>query len=157
MFANVNPRPAKGGWSNPLRFFKDSVKTAAHSAAKFDIAYGTVFLQKNCSKWPQIRSPGHKKRYNIMSKFQLYLCTRPNHSFWPISFQLSGCASFTEMYNISSDFLYCYLEVSGRSWLCNAKPMGKNIQIAPIPKKLEIAVQSHQLCASIPHYVTIRD
>ena len=34
---------------------------------------------------------------------------------------------------------------------------GKHIQIAPIPKILEITASSYDFCASIPHYVTIHD
>ena len=77
------------------------------------------------SRWPQVRSPSHEKRYNARSKFQFSLCTRPTHSFWPISFKLTGCAKFTELYDISSVFVYCWPEVSGRSRPRDAEPIGK--------------------------------
>ena len=42
---SLNPRPGRGGSMRPpLRFFEDSVKTAARSAAKFGTAYGATFL-----------------------------------------------------------------------------------------------------------------
>ena len=53
-------------------------------------------------------------------------------------------------------FLYCWPEVSGRSWLRNAQPMGIFfLQIAPISKIMEISASFHRCCASIPRYVTI--
>ena len=41
---NINPRPDRGVDATPLRFFDDSVKTAACSAAKFGTIYGATFL-----------------------------------------------------------------------------------------------------------------
>ena len=79
----------------PLICFEDSVKTVARIAAKFGISYGQPFYSypdKFRSRWPQVRSPGHKKRYDVRSKFKLSLCTRSTHSFWLISFKRSWCA-----------------------------------------------------------------
>ena len=39
----LNPRPARGVDAPRLRFLGDSVKTAARSAAKFDIACEAIF------------------------------------------------------------------------------------------------------------------
>ena len=52
----VNPRPAGGGRLNapPFRFFRDSEKTAARSAAKFGTPYLASVPHILCKNQPQV-------------------------------------------------------------------------------------------------------
>ena len=107
-------------------------------------------------RWPQVRSQGHNKRYNVRSKFQLSLCARPTHSFWPSSSIFQGVLSSPRCTTYRQFFILLFWgQREVMTLYCSA--YGENIQIAPIQKILEIAASFHHICASIPHYVTIRD
>ena len=95
----------------------------------------------------------------VQSKVQIstiYLYTRPTLSFGPIPVNFSGCASLTELYSKSFVFYVADLRSSeGHDFVMLI--LWENIQITPIPKILEISASFRHLCASLPHYVTIRD
>ena len=72
--ARVNLRPAGGCLNTPLRFFADSKKTAAHSAAGFSPTLSNIFLATfvkvsilgHARSGHQVRSSDHtlQKLYN---------------------------------------------------------------------------------------------
>ena len=87
----------------------------------------------------QVTRSQKEAQYPVLrSKFQLSLCTRPTNSFRPISFKLSGCVKLSELFNISFVFYIADLKSAGGHDLVMLS-LWESIQIAPIPKILEIS------------------
>ena len=110
---NLTLAPAGGGWFQPpppLRFFADSEKTAARSAAKFAIAVQPTIWhisKKTTTRWPQ-RSRDQVAVSDLTSSCvfrSLTSCQR--HTSDPNSLKLTMYSRSMGVYNLYiSDFLY---------------------------------------------------
>ena len=131
---NPNPRPAGGGGLNtPLRFFEDSEKMAARSAAVFLIPYQTLILhffqkfgyltsENFVPRSSRVRSPGQIKWPYLLKSLWYY----SSYNSWTTNIKLSGYHRTANSYKTYvSDLLFRWPKV--RSILCppHYKAMGE--------------------------------
>ena len=116
----------------PVRFFPDSEKTAARSAAKFAIAVQPTIWhiseKKTMTRWPQ-RSRDQVAWSDLTSSCvfrSLTSCQR--HTSDPNSLKLAMHSKGIGVYNFYiSDFLYRWPKVMSISWPPHYKSMGKKL------------------------------
>ena len=117
-----------GGKKCPLlRFFADSGKTAARSAAIFFqylLRFELDTLCKNLNpRSPKVRSSGQVKVKNGLLTLRL----RSGHTRYPIGFKPSVFHNIIDTYNLYiSDFWYLWQEVRSISLPHHYKSMGTN-------------------------------